>query len=111
MFEQTGIGLDDLPWIQRDQYVYYLEMARALTVDPHDWPQLRADLLRALTAAFGLDHPDHGCGSSPVATLTGRQRRAAALLDDIRTRHDPATDWPAFFDDLWNRRHHLRPDL
>jgi hypothetical protein len=105
MFHQPGITIDDLAWIHRDQFVHYLQLAHALG-DPHDWPQLRQDLLRALTAAFGLDASiGHGDQPSP------RQRRALELLDEVRREHDPATDWPAFFDTLWSRRDAIRPDL
>ena len=105
MFDRPGIGLDDLPWIHRDQYVHYVELAHALS-NPHDWPQLRRDLLDALTAAFGL-----GRGDSNGYAFTSQQRRALVVLDEIRGQHDPATDWPAFFDALWQRRHAIRPDL
>ena len=105
MFDRPGIGLDDLPWIHRDQYVHYVELAHALSV-PHDWPQLRRDLFDSLTAAFGLGRSDRN--GHP---FTSQQRRALAVLDEIRSQHDPATDWPAFFDALWQRRHTIRPDL
>ncbi len=107
MFDRPGdgIGVDDLAWIYRDEYVYYVELAHALG-DPGDWPRFQQDLLRALTAAFGHDaHPVNGEG------LTARQRRTLQLLDEICRRYDPATDWPAFFDTLWSRRHAIRPDL
>ena len=105
MFHRPGIGLDDLPWIHRDQYVHYVELAHALS-NPHDWPLLRRDLLDALTAAFGLDR-----GHRNGHPFTARQRRALEVLDEIRYEHDPATDWPAFFDALWERRHTIRADL
>lgn len=105
MFDRPGIGLDDLPWIYRDQFVHYVELAHALG-DPHDWPRLRQDLLRALTAAFGLD-----AGNLNSDRLSPRQRRALELLDEIRHRHDPAADWPAFFGALWDQRRAIRPDL
>lgn len=105
MFDRPGIGLDDLAWIHRDQYVHYVELAHALS-NPHEWPLLRRDLLDALTAAFGL-----GCDDGNGHPFTSRQRRALVVLDEIRGQHDPATDWPAFFDALWERRHAIRPDL
>lgn len=107
MFDRpgVGIGVDDLAWIYRDEFVHYVELAHALG-DPGDWPRFQEDLLRALTAAFGLDARDvNGHG------LTPRQRVARELLDGLHLRHDPATDWPAFFDTLWSRRHAIRPDL
>ena len=105
MFDRPGIGLDDLPWIHRDQYVHYVELAHALS-NPHDWPLLRRDLLNALTAAFGL-----GRGDGNGHPFTTRQHRALEVLDEIRCQHDPATDWPAFFNALWERLHAIRPDL
>lgn len=57
MFDEPGIDLgSDLAWIQRDQYVYYLEMAHALGVlgNPDDWASFRADLAEALAAHDGM---------------------------------------------------------
>lgn len=95
MFDRNGVGIDDLAWIRRDQYVHYTTLAHQLG-DPHDWPRFRHDLADAITAAFGL-HP--------------RRQRVLDLLDAVRTHHGPATNWPAFFDALWARRHEIRPDL
>lgn len=103
MFDQPGIGIENLAWIHRDQFVHYVDLAHALSV-PGDWSRFRQELLRALTAAFGAD-----AGSADG--LTPRQHRAVQVLDDIRRQHDPATNWPAFFDMLWSRRHAIRPDL
>ncbi|MDP8969949.1 MAG: hypothetical protein M3N52_05550 [Actinomycetota bacterium] len=105
MFEQPGIGVEDLPWIHRDQFVHYIQLAHALA-DPGDWSRLRKALMRALTAAFGLDAAVLGRGR-----LTPQQHRALQVLDHVRQQHDPATNWPAFFDVLWSRRHAIRPDL
>jgi hypothetical protein len=103
MFDQPGIGVEDLAWIHREQFVHYLQLAHALS-DPGEWPRFRQDLLRALTAAFG---PDAGIADG----LTPREQRALQVLDEIHRRHDPATNWPAFFEMLWSRRHAIRPDL
>ena len=105
MFDRPGISIDDLPWIHRDQFVHYVQLAHALS-DAHDWPRLRDDLLGALTAAFALD-----VAAVDRDRLTTPQRRALDVLDDIRSHHDPATDWSAFFDMLWTRRHAIRLDL
>ena len=111
MFDRPGIGLDDLLWIHRDQYVHYVELAHAIS-SPHDWPQLRQDLLAALTATFGLGRGDgNGDCNGNGQPFTPRQHRALEVLDEIHDQYDPATDWPAFFDALWQRRHTLRPDL
>jgi hypothetical protein len=104
MFDEPGIGVEDLAWIYRDQYVHYVQLAHALG-DPADWTHFRDDLLRALTAAFGLNPSNAGGGLAP------RQRRALEVLDVTRQHHDPATDWPAFFDLLWSRRHAIRSDF
>ena len=105
MFDRPGIGIEDLPWIHRDQFVHYIQVAHALS-NPHDWPRLREDLMQALTAAFGLD-----AGSTSGERLTPPPQRALDVLDDIRVHHNPAREWPAFFDMLWTRRHAIRPDL
>ena len=105
MFDGHGITTDDLGWIQRDQFVHYVELAHALS-EPPVWPRVRHDLLQALTAAFGLDD-----GNTVSGLPTPMQRRALQVLDDIRRQHDPATEWPAFFDALWRRRHAIRSDL
>lgn len=106
MFHRTGIGLDDLEWIHRDQFVYYVELANTLNIS-HDWPLLRRHLLDALIAAFGLNDEDQDDSRNP----TPPQRRTLAVLDKIRDQHDPATDWHSFLDALWKQRHTIRPDL
>lgn len=110
MFGQIGISLDDLEEIDRSQFVYYVTMERTLS-DPDDWPRFRADLLEALASAFALDAV---CVSNDSALERARncQRRACALelLDDVRRRHDPARDWPSFFDALWDGRAVLLED-
>ncbi len=105
MFDRAGIGIEDLPWIHRDQFVHYIQLAYVLS-DPNDWSHLREELLQALTAAFGLD-ACHANGER----LTPSQQRALEVLDEIRPHHDPATEWLAFFDTLWTRRHAIRPNL
>lgn len=105
MFDRPGIGVEDLPWIQRDQFVHYMHLAHA-RADGQSWPQLRQDLMRGLAAAFGLD-AGHAHGDQYTAWEGG----VLELLDKVRHQHDPATEWPAFFDTLWSRRHNIRPDL
>lgn len=103
MFDRSGIGVEDLVWIHRDQFVHYVQLAYALG-DPGDWSPFRQDLLRALTAAFGL-------GAGAGDGLTPRQQRALQLLDEIRGHHNPAADWPTFLEALWSQRHAIRADL
>ena len=105
MFDLRGVGVEDLAWIHRDQFVHYTELAHSLS-DPRDWPRLREDLMQALTAAFGLD-----AGNTSGARLTPPQRRALEVLDDIRAHHNPATEWRAFSETLWAQRHAIRADL
>jgi hypothetical protein len=103
VFDQPGIGVEDLAWIHRDQFVHYVQMAEALG-DPGDWSRFRHDVLRALTAAFGLEGATDG--ESP-----SRQHRVLQVLDEIRRRYDPVVEWPMFFEALWTRRHDIRADL
>ena len=103
MFDQPGIGVEDLAWIHRDQFVHYVQLAHALG-DPRDWSGFRHDLLHALTAAFDLDA---GAG---VASMP-RQHHALQILDEIHRQHDPATHWATFYETLWTRRHDIRADL
>jgi hypothetical protein len=105
MFSQPGIGIEDLPWIHRDQFVHYVELAYALG-DPDDWSCFRDDLLRALTAAFGLEP-----GDVNGDRLTTHEHHVLEVLEQIRCRHDPASDWLGFSELLWSRRHAIRPDL
>lgn len=102
MIAQRGIGVDDLAWIQRDQFVHYLTVARA-TTDPDHWPTFRQAVVEALTAAFGLDN----CADAHDL----RQSTAIEVLDAIRSTCDPATSWPEFMASLWERRQTIRPDL
>lgn len=102
MSENRGIGLDDLPTIQHDQFAHYLAVARRDN-DPHDWPTFRHALLEAITAAFGLDEDDEDAQASRMATL--------GVLDSLRSRHDPAESWRGFMESLWRQRHAIRPDL
>lgn len=102
MFDQPGIGMEDLAWIQRDQFTHYVSMARS-THDPADWPTLRAALVEALTAAFSLDD-EFSCRSGEVEV-------ARAVLDSVRQAFDPKVEWNEFEDALWARRHEIRPDL
>lgn len=108
MFEH-GIGPQEIAWIQREQFVYFLDLERRLT-DPADWRAFRLRLVAALTAAWGLDT------RYPVwllrhELLSVPQRRALHLLDEIHLHHDPASDWTRFRETLWARRGIIREDL
>lgn len=110
MFGQPGIAAEELAWIRRDQFVYYPELAYALS-GPHDWPALRQQLRRALTAAFGLDDLAATGAAVPHGPASTAPGAILELLDQLRGRHDPATEWPAFRAALWECRHVLRADL
>lgn len=89
VFDQPGIGLDrDLEWIHRDQYVYFIEIARALG-NPDDWASFRADLADALSAAFSLERTPPWADRRSTEDLKTRQR-VLDVLDSIRFRHHPA---------------------
>lgn len=58
---ESGIDLGrDREWIQRDLYVYHLEMAHAFG-DPTDWATFRSDLAHA----GGCHEPDESGRSGP----------------------------------------------
>lgn len=108
MFEQ-GIGPEEIARIQRDQFVYFLDLERHVA-NPADWLSFRLGLVGALTAAWGLDSR-YPARLLRHELLSIPQRRALHLLDDIRQEHDPATDWTGFREALWARRHDIRLDL
>jgi hypothetical protein len=106
-----GVSIDDdadvvgsSAWIERDQFVYFVTMAHELG-SPHDWQVFRDELVAALRAAWGIDaiwlHLD---------AAGQRERRASRLelaydiVDEVRTRHDPAADWDSFMTALWTAR-------
>ena len=98
-------------FITRDQFVYYLTLARQKH-DPADWPTFRIALVAALTAAWGLDTRWTDLDPDDQQTqVDERRRRAFDLVDAVRTRHDPLCDWDRFFDALWDGRHPLREPL
>lgn len=102
-------GIDEqLDWIQREQFTYYLTLAYMVT-DPTDWPAFRRALYGGLEAALGLAPPrPAGPYPDPRATQDPEpQQRALALLDEIRDRFDPAINWLGFAFALWDRRHEL----
>ena len=117
MHNQDGVGTDEVDdaavwgtpaFIERDQFVYYLTLAHELA-DPTDWPAFRSELVAALTAAWGLDTRWTDLDTTAQQQkVDDRRRRAFLLVDQIRTDHDPAVDWPRFFDALWDARRPLR---
>lgn len=106
---EDGIGPEELACIQREQFVYFLEMERRLN-HPADWEGFRLGLVGALTPGWGLD-ARYPAGQLRHELLSVPQRRALHLLDEIRVHHDPVTDWLAFRESLWDWRGELRADL
>ena len=94
----VGIGVEDLAWIHRDQFLHYLTATRA-TSDPTDWPRFRDAVVEALEAAFGLASEETG----PAGALS--------VVEGVRRSYDPATDWEGFMEALWHQRGSIRPDL
>lgn len=99
----VGIGMDDLAWIQRDQFVYYFILAR-VTHDPIDWPTFRIALFEALNAAFGL-------GLDPARPRHLKCMPVFDILDATRLTTDPASEWPRYMEEIWRQRHKFRDDL
>lgn len=94
----VGIGVEDLAWIHRDQFLHYLTVTRA-TSDPTAWRRFRDAVVEALEAAFGLAPEETG----PAGAL--------AVVEAVRRTFDPADDWEGFLDELWRQRRSIRPDL
>jgi hypothetical protein len=91
-------------WIERDQFVYFVTMARELG-DPGNWGAFRDDLVSALRAAWGLDAVWlHLPSDQQRRRPSQRLARAYEVADEIRSRHDPLTEWDAFFEELWAAR-------
>jgi hypothetical protein len=95
MLDRTGIGVDDLAWIHRDQFVHYLTVAQA--TDPCDWPSFRLAVSDALAAALGLDDNE--------------AEAALAVVDQVHGLRDPVSEWHEFLGELWRRRRAIRADL
>ena len=93
-----GIGVEDLAWIQRDQFLHYVTVTRA-TGNPADWPRFRDAVIKALEAAFGLAPEETG----PAGALS--------VVERVRRTYDPATDWDRFMEELWHERRSIRSDL
>lgn len=107
----STLDVDDDPtvigtsaWIERDQFVYFVTMARELG-DPGHWATFRDQLVSALKAAWGLDAvwlnlPADEHQHRRLQRVSG----AYEVIDLVRSRHDPLTDWDGFFDALWAGR-------
>jgi hypothetical protein len=88
-------------WIERDQFVYFVTMARELG-DPEDWGRFRDQLVSALKAAWGLDAIWRNLPPDRQAHRRAQRIKSTyEIVDEDRTRHDPLTDWDAYFDALW----------
>lgn len=91
-------------WIEREQFVYFVTMARELG-NPGDWQPFRDELVSALRAAWGIDavwlHLD---GPARQARRASRLACAYAVVDQARDHSDPVGDWDAFVAALWSFR-------
>jgi len=99
MIDVPGIGAREIAEIERDQFVYFTEMERWLG-DPGDRASFRTGLALAIRAAFGLAIASDDSNDAD----DGRARTPEAVLDRAWQSHDPAVDWPAFIDRVWNDR-------
>ena len=100
----------DPAFIERDQFVYFVMMERELGT-PGDWSSFRVGLVDALTVAWGLDTVWLDLDRPAQLERIARRRQAAfGIVDQVRTGHDPLTDWDGFFDALWDARGPLCDD-
>lgn len=91
-------------WIERDQFVYFVTMARELG-SPHHWRTFRDELVAALRAAWGLDAIWLNLDTNAQhARRAMRISLAYDLVDEARERHDPAVDWDGYMESLWSSR-------
>ncbi len=97
VFDEPGISPDDLDWVERDEFIYYLELHHQLD-DPDNWPGYKTGLLDTLHATIAHGISDAGPGSRDEGTL---HEDLVATLEAIRSRHSPVRDWPAFRRELW----------
>lgn len=98
-----GISGDDVAWIQRDQFLHYINGTR-LHGDPGDWASFRLILAEALGAAFGFDNVD-------ARSYDAERLAALGVVDRTCATSPPTTCWQDFVDGVWARRREIRPDL
>ena len=97
--------------VTREQYVHFVTLAYE-GGDAAYWSGFRLKLLAALNAAWGLDTRwGHRTGAQNDWVTAQRHRRTLDVLDALRATIDPAEDWPAFFDALWQARAAIRADV
>ena len=97
-------GHQQFAWVEREQFAYYLTVAY-MSADPNDWASFRRAIHGALVAALALNR--HLDAVTP-ADQASDQQHALALLDDVRSRYNPAVTWAGFVLELWARRHEFR---
>ena len=98
-----GVGVRELHQIEREQFVHFVDLARA-TGDPSHWLGFRCELLVALNAAYGLD--SERVGRDPVGEhrrVMIRFRAALDAIDGARDEADPMVAWATFREALWER--------
>ncbi len=76
--ELRGIGLEDLPTIYREGYLYSIEIARARHDPTTDWEGFREYLWDALIRVFGLDAGVEWPSDIPGAAGSKRDRAGDA---------------------------------
>ena len=107
MIETQGIDRDELAAIQRDQFVHYLGMAKAL-VDGDDWEALRGRVVDALRAAWALDGVREDRDAElEEARVRARMVAAEELVDRAARQHPPGRGWDGFAGQLWRSRGRL----
>ena len=100
--DSTVIGTS--AWIERDQFVYFVTMARELG-NPGNWEAFRDQIVSALRAAWGLDAIWLNLPTDQRQHRRAwRTATAYEVVDKIRSSHDPLTDWDCFFEALWAAR-------
>ncbi len=92
------------PWVERNEFAYYLTVAY-MTADPTHWPSFRRAIHGALVAALCLNR--HLAADTPADRAPGQQH-ALQMLDDTYERFDPAVNWAGFVLELWARRRRFR---
>lgn len=97
--------------VTREQYVHFVTLAHERG-EVANWSSFRLKLLAALNAAWGLDTRwGHRTAAQNDWVTAQRHRRTLDVLDALRATIDPAEDWPAFFEALWQARAAIRADV
>ncbi len=82
--EPRGIGLEDLPAIYREGYLYSIEMARAQHDPATDWDGFREYLWDALIRVFGFDAGIEWPSDVPGPVAGSRDKRGVGARHTAR---------------------------